>query len=182
MHRYIRGFNETYVRFLGICLYLITWSVFWPGGHVIKRTVTTFFIFSLFGGFALVIGRVISSYILSQRFNNERFLIEIMGNFQDITSSLIFYIINCASACAIAIVPCVYLYQARRLPTSFMASYSLAVFLISAICAAFYINFVRLTLPLGALSIYIIVLPFICTIFPIWFAYGVYRIYWLAKQ
>lgn len=151
------------------------------GDKLRKQTITAFFIFTVSGGFSLLICRVLSNYILSLHFNNYRFWGEVINNFATFLSVLLFIIGNLGCACLVSIIPCIYLNQVKRLSIAFVLPYFCVIFLIYSLSVAFYLNLAGVTLPIISMFLYVVILPFICTAFPIWFAYSVYRIYRLAK-
>lgn len=145
------------------------------------KTALVFIILSVFGGLALLAGRLTYSYLLSQRFHNDRFLNEMMNNFSNSELLCWFVAQNIGSACLISILPSLYFYTTQKLPFAFALSYSCAIFFVSVIGIAFYLNMARVTMPMESVAFYVVVLPLICIFLPIWFAYAVLRIYWLAK-
>lgn len=103
-----------------------------------------------------------------------------MENFSSIAAILFYLAENLLEAAIFSIFPTVYLYQLKRLPIVFVMSYSGAIYLMGAIGVAFYLNLARVTLPLNSILVYVLLTPFLYIIVPIWFAYMVYYIYWLA--
>ncbi|WP_422533368.1 hypothetical protein [Bartonella apis] len=145
-----------------------------------KQAVIAFLIFTVVGGFGLCVCRCMTNYFLYSRFFNDRFILDMMENFSSIAAILFYLAENLLEAAVFSIFPTVYLYQLKRLPIVFVMSYSGAIYLMGAIGVAFYLNLARVTLPLNSILVYVLLTPFLYIIVPIWVAYMVYYIYWLA--
>ncbi|WP_297326707.1 hypothetical protein [uncultured Bartonella sp.] len=122
------------------------------------------------------------NYVLYSRFFNERFILEIVENFSSVTAFTIVIIENLLVSAVFSIFPTVYLYQLKKINITFVLTYSMTIYLIGAIGVAFYLNLARVTLPLSSILYYVLLAPFFYVILPIWFAYSVFRIYWLAHS
>jgi len=146
-----------------------------------KQAIVAFLIFTVVGGIGLCVCRCMTNYFLYSRFFNDRFILDMMENFSSIAAILFYLAENLLEAAVFSIFPVVYLYQLKRLPIVFVMSYSGAIYLIGAIGVAFYLNLARVTLPVNSILVYVLLTPFLYIIVPIWFAYLVYYIYWLAR-
>lgn len=147
-----------------------------------KEAIITFIIFIVFGGIASFVCRCLMNYVLYSRFFNERFILEIVENFSSVTAFTIVIIENLLVSAVFSIFPTVYLYQLKKINITFVLTYSMTIYLIGAIGVAFYLNLARVTLPLSSILYYVLLAPFFYVILPIWFAYSVFRIYWLAHS
>ncbi len=145
-----------------------------------SQAIKAFLIFSLVGGIGLFVCRYLTNYFLYSRFFNDRFILAMMENFNGVVAFALFFAENLLFAAVFSIFPAVYLYQLKKLPLVFVLSYSVAIYLVGAISIAFYLNLARVTLPLGSILVYVLLTPFLYIILPIFFAYLVYCIYWLA--
>lgn len=151
------------------------------GSVLRKQTVIVFVIFSFFGGLALFACRCLTNYFLYSRFFNDRFIVALMENFNDVFALLLFLAENFLIAAIFSIFPTVYLYQLKKLPVVFVITYAGVIYLVAATGIAFYLNLARVTLPLGSILVYVLLTPFLYVIVPICFVYLVYCIYWLAQ-
>lgn len=147
-----------------------------------KQAIIAFLIFTVFGGIALFVCRCLTNYFLYSRFFNERFILQILENFSSVAAFTLFLGENLLAAAVFSIFPTVYLYQLKRVPVTFVLIYSITIYLIGATGIAFYFNLARVTLPLDSILFYVLLTPFFYIILPIWFAYFVFCIYWLAHS
>lgn len=148
-----------------------------------KQVVIIFFLFSILGGLALMACRVIANYLLAARFSNDRFLLSILSNFENASTTAFFIMENIVISCIISLYPCIYVYQMKKLPGIFVASYSCTLYFISAMGTAIYLNLARVTLPVGPHLHYVLFIPFLYVIVPIWFTYFIYFcVDWIAQS
>lgn len=147
-----------------------------------KQAIIAFLIFTVCGGIALFACRCLTNYFLYSRFFNERFILQLLENFNSVAAFTLFLAENLIAAAFFSIFPTVYLYQLKKVPFAFVLAYSVTIYLIGATGIAFYFNLARVTLPLDSILFYVLVTPFLYVILPIWFAYLVFCIYWLARS
>lgn len=147
-----------------------------------KQVVIAFIIFTFFGGLVLSGCHIAVNYLLAALFLNDRFITAILANFDSLSTTAISLIDNFFIAGIVAIYPCIYLYQSKKITVHFVLSYSCILYLIDAFGVVIYLNLARSAFSLGGNLFYVLMTPFFDVIVPIWLAYMVYYFYSLAHS
>lgn len=147
-----------------------------------KQTIIAFLIFLIIGGLTFSGCRIIVNYLLAALFLNDRFVIAMLENFSTVATTAIFLLENFAIAGVVAIPPCIYIYQSKKINIRFVLSYSCILYVIVVFGVVIYLNLARSMFALGSNLFYVLVTPLFYVVLPIWIAYLVYYFYCLAHS